>query len=270
MSDSRELISKRMLEMGVAPKRSLGQNFLVADHVIQKIIHKVAFYKAKQIIEIGPGLGALTESLVKMGQPLTLLELDREFSAYWKRVSKDNPQVTLIEGDALDAKWDELTTRPGTLLVSNLPYQIGARVVIDLSQGRPNLERMVLMFQKEVAQRLMAGPSTKEYGLLTVVAQAAWKIQFVSDAGPGDFYPPPRVSSRVISFERKPNVITPHFVDFVKRAFSQRRKFMLKSFAAEREKLTALVIELGYTEKVRAEEITVEHYLKLADSIERI
>lgn len=270
MSDNRERINKRMLEMGVAPKRSLGQNFLVADHVIQKIIHKVAHYKAKQIVEIGPGLGALTESLVKMGQPLTLLELDREFSAYWKRVSKDSPHVTLIEGDALDAQWSELAANPGTLLVSNLPYQIGARVVIDLSQGLPNLERMVLMFQKEVAQRLMAEPSTKEYGLLTVVAQAAWKIQFVSDAGPGDFYPPPRVSSRVVSFERRPTVITPHFVDFVKRAFSQRRKFMLKSFAAEREKLTALVIELGYSEKVRAEEITIEHFLKLADSIERI
>lgn len=270
MSDNRERINKRMLEMGVAPKRSLGQNFLVADHVIQKIIHKVAGYKPKQMIEIGPGLGALTESLIKMGPPITLLELDREFSNYWRRVDGEQAHVTLIEGDALDAKWDELSKHPETTLVSNLPYQIGARVVIELSQASHNINRMVLMFQKEVAQRLMAQPSSKDYGLLTVVAQAGWKVQFVSDAGPGDFYPPPRVASRVLSFERKENVITPHFVDFVKRAFSQRRKFMLKSFAAEREKLTALVIELGYSDKVRAEEITVEHYLKLAEAIKTI
>jgi 16S rRNA (adenine1518-N6/adenine1519-N6)-dimethyltransferase len=222
------------------------------------------------MIEIGPGLGALTESIVKMNVPTTLFELDREFSAYWSRVAKENPHIKLIEGDALDADCAAAAPEPGTLLVSNLPYQIGARIVIEMSQGPANIDRMVLMFQKEVGQRLAAQPKTKEYGLLTVVAQAAWKIQTVSEAGPGDFYPPPRIASRVLSFERKNTVVTAHFVEFVKRAFSQRRKFMLKSFAAEREKLTQAVIDLGYSDKVRAEEITVEHFMQLAETIKTI
>ena len=148
-------------------------------------------------------------------------------------------------------------------MVSNLPYQIGARVVIDRSLGPDSVTKMILMFQKEVAQRLMATPSTKDYGFLTVVAQAQWKIRLLLEAKPNDFYPAPKVTSRVLIFERLKPMVDEFFVEFVKKAFAQRRKFMLKSFGPEKEQLLALLQTLGYDEKVRAEEISVEHFCEL-------
>ena len=272
--DQKQKILNRLAEMELSPKRSLGQNFLVSESVIHRILAQVRSYQPQNIIEIGPGLGSLTEGLQKLGCPLKLIELDREFAGYWKRRSAhqqgaEMSSLEIVEGDALQFEEKEWVWGEKTLLVSNLPYQIGARVVIDRSCGPLNIQRMVLMFQKEVAQRLAAEPSTKDYGFLTVVAQAEWKIHPVTDAGSHDFYPPPRVTSRVLAFERKNHVVDDFFVSVVKKAFSQRRKFMLKSFAAEKEMVLTVLQALGYDEKVRAEEIQVEHYIELVKKLRK-
>lgn len=260
--DQKAVILNRMQVMGIAPKRSLGQNFLVSETVIEHILQQVRSFKPQKIIEIGPGLGALTEGLIKIGVPLQLIELDREFARFWKSLADQNSQekLRLLEADALKADWDPLVSEE-TLLVSNLPYQIGARVVIDRSVAPRAITKMVLMFQKEVAQRLMATPRTKEYGFLTVVAQAAWAVRNLLEAGPRDFYPPPNVTSRVVIFERRSAFeVDEGFVEFVKTAFSQRRKFLLKAFGQEKAHLLDILKALGYDEKVRAEEVSVEHF----------
>lgn len=265
MASPRGIIEKRMLEMGIAPKRSLGQNFLIAEHVIYKITDEALRRKPAQIIEVGPGLGALTEVIHKSGIPLLLVELDRELAEYWR---KRGYQV--IEEDALKVNWDALSLPERTLLLSNLPYQIASRLIIDRSLGPLNIENMILMMQKEVAQRLMSEPRTKDYGFLTVVAQAYWKMRLLCEAGPGDFYPAPNVASRVLTFERKTSTLpNPAFVEFIKKAFTNRRKFMIKNFSNGRE-LSDILRTFNYSEKVRAEEISVEDFIGIFNALKAL
>src|SRR5690606_8077538 len=111
------------------------------------------------IVEVGPGLGSLTEDLLACGNNLLLIELDAKFAEFWR-----SRGVDVIEGDALDLRWDELRLPAGSRLVSNLPYQIGSRLVVDVSVSAPAIDSMVLMFQKEVAERMAAAPKSKAYG----------------------------------------------------------------------------------------------------------
>lgn len=248
---------QRMEEMGISPKRSLGQNFLINPAVIKKIIEAAKSTKADQLIEIGPGLGALTEHLRLLEKPLRLFEMDHEFSRYWT-----GQGLTVIEGDALKLDWNDLNLPPKTTLVSNLPYQISARIVVELTSGPKQIDNMVLMFQREVADRLMGKPRTKDYGFLSVVAQLGWTMSKVSDAGTRDFFPPPRVLSRVLHFKRTatPSV---ELVQFVKKAFENRRKLMLKNFSECAAPMAEWLKANGLNEKVRAEELKPSDFVAL-------
>jgi 16S rRNA (adenine1518-N6/adenine1519-N6)-dimethyltransferase len=251
-------LKARMHEMEVLAKKSLGQNFLVNEAVIRKIIDRVSEASAPFLVEVGPGLGSLTEHLVDK-KPL-LIELDRVFVKFWR-----DRGFEVVEGDALKINWDSLSIPVGSWLVSNLPYQISTHIVVDRSLGPKNIVGMVLMFQKEVAERLMAKPRTAAYGFLSVIAQNFWEMKRVADAGPGDFHPPPKIASRVLSFTRKSNVaLDSGFVGFTKAAFAQRRKFLLKNLRAVGHKdwesvFTGMSINL----KARAEELTPEQFAEL-------
>lgn len=259
-------LQQRLEELGHSAKKSLGQNFLVSDHVIKKIIQKVETLSAEKIIEIGPGLGALTEELLKLNVPLTLIEMDHHLAEYWKQRGCD-----LVEGDALQISWKNWL-QPSVCLVSNLPYQISSSLVIDRSIDSPTLGGMILMFQKEVAQRIQATARRDDYGLLSVVAQSFWKIELVSEAGPRDFFPPPKVASRVLCFRPLDSGISERklFLTLVKESFKQRRKLLksnLKSFLAslkvpENDFLDWLG-QHGLKETARAEELSPDLFRKL-------
>jgi 16S rRNA (adenine1518-N6/adenine1519-N6)-dimethyltransferase len=259
MSLKEELLFK-MQGLGIEPKRSLGQNFLISDHIVSEVIEHVERRAPSFIIEVGPGLGALTERVIERSWPRRIIELDRKFAEYWRRRGEE-----VLEADALQVKWPELGLPAGTLLLSNLPYQIGSRLVIEVSPGPPELETMVLMFQREVAERLMAEPRTKDYGFLTVVAQSFWSLNRVVDAGPDDFFPAPNVNSRVVSFKRRQvdARLGADFIAFIKAAFQFRRKFMLKSFKSEESSYKEILQKLGIGEKVRAEELQPTDFQKI-------
>ena len=222
--NARQRLQQRLEELQHVAKKSLGQNFLVSDLVISKILTKVESQKPEKIIEIGPGLGALTEGLIELKVPLQLIEMDYNFAAYWK-----GRELDLIQGDALQIDWTGLLA-PTTALVSNLPYQISSSIVIERSLDLAPLQFMVLMFQKEVAQRIQAPARRDDYGMLSVIVQNFWKIEIVSEAGPKDFQPPPKVASRVLFFKpiETPIKDRKFFLRLVKEAFKQRRK-LLKS-----------------------------------------
>lgn len=257
-------LKARLEEMGLAPKKAFGQNFLVNEQVIKKIISAVRDRTFSDLIEIGPGLGALTEPLLEAGLHPRLIELDRDLVEYWRA-----RQMDVIDHDAVKLDWSTLGLRSESLLVSNLPYQISTHLVVDRCFGPVTLKYMVLMFQKEVAQKLCALPRTPEYGLLSVMAQTYFKIQRVTDAAPKDFFPAPKVASRVLSFERKPDSdLPPRFLTFLKGAFAFRRKFLLKNLKAvvdkaSAERLPGLFQSLGLNEKARAEELTVAQFAAL-------
>lgn len=256
-------LRQRLVEMGIEPKRSLGQNFLTNQHVIEKIIQATKNHLHEQLIEIGPGPGSLTDHLKTLTKNFKVIELDRKISEYWRQ------QLTVLEEDALKANWQELTGHTPTTLVSNLPYQISSSLVVELSTTDQSVEDMVLMFQKEVAERIVAAPNQKTYGLLSVVAQLAWNIEKVADAGPGSFFPPPKVASRVLSFHKKPQSLDQDFLNFVKACFQQRRKQVLKVLLKQKQN-TVLDehifdwLELkGYGKTLRAENITADDYVEL-------
>lgn len=265
MSSVRERVMSRLQAQGASPKRSLGQNFLVSDSVVDRILNVARGAKpAAAIVEVGPGLGSLTDGLREMAPQFLVVELDREFASLWREAG-----VRVVEADALALDWETLGLPTGSLLVSNLPYQISSSLVIERSVRPCGISRMVLMFQKEVAQRLVAKPKTAEYGLLTAIAQTFWDVRTVLEAGPRDFHPAPRVASRVVEFRERTDDASAMGLDrarylaFVKAAFSHRRKLMAKNLAGEAGAEAALRA-LGHDpSRVRAEELGPSEFVRL-------
>ena len=260
-------LEKRLQELDHSAKKSLGQNFLISDIVIEKILAAAATFECQKIVEIGPGCGALTDLLIDKYTDIKLIELDRDLFNFWKSQGMD-----IINQDALQMDWRPYADR---LLVSNLPYQISSSLVIERSLDAQSLVGMVLMFQKEVAQRIRATHQTEHYGMLSIIAQEFWDIQTVCDAGPRDFKPPPKVASRVLLFKsRKTNIADPKaYLSFVKAAFQQRRRILktnLQGLDAKYDlnRLIDWLKQNRKTEKVRAEELSVieinslYHFLK--------
>lgn len=230
---AREKLKLRLEELNHTAKKSLGQNFLVADHVIDKIISQAARVANGGLVEIGPGLGALTDALKKIDPELHVIEFDHGLAEYWR-----GQNLNVIEQDALKYDWTQISKKS---LISNLPYQIAASLVVELSITETCIENMVLMFQKEVAQRIKSVGDDDHYGFLSVIAQLFWDVEKLCDAGPGDFSPPPKIASRVLTFKKKlnPAITDRHdLLKFVKNIFQNRRrqiKSILKSFMTDEE-----------------------------------
>jgi 16S rRNA (adenine1518-N6/adenine1519-N6)-dimethyltransferase len=248
-------------DLKVHAKRSLGQNFLVNQHIVEKILATVKGLSPKALVEIGPGLGALTEGLLKLRLPLTLIELDRRFAEDWRARGCE-----VLEADALQVDWLALNLPGSTVLVSNLPYQIAGRLMVEFASGPTAVTDLVLMMQREVADRVLGAPRGADYGFLSVVVQAAFAVGKVVDAGPKDFRPAPKVRSRVLHLKRR-TTLDPQFTAFVKTSFQNRRKFLLKNFPAAHDAMLDALRDLGYSEKARAEELSVVHYQTLFERL---
>lgn len=212
--------------MGAKPLKSLGQNFLIDNQVIERIVDYGKIDYEKKIYEIGPGLGSLTRKIYdRHGLLPTLIELDRSFAGYWKEEGYE-----VYNQDALKFDWSSVD-KP-SVLISNLPYQISSRLILDLFVKDPPFDQMILMFQKEVGQRLRAYPEDKKtYGLTSVVAQLNWKMEVVTNVSPFAFFPRPEVESQVLFFEKKKDEIGDRqaFLNHLKKVFNSRRKKMKSS-----------------------------------------
>ncbi len=271
----KEKLLARLEEIGNdGPKRSLGQNFLISEIVIDRIIKAVQRYIGEEIVEIGPGLGSLTEELITLKKPLTLIELDRKFADYWRSRSESD-LTKVIEGDALRIDWDPILKTKQALLVSNLPYQISSSLLIDRCMNPYTFSAMILMFQKEVAQRIVAESRSKDYGLLTVIAQNFWKVDLLCECAPRDYYPAPNVASRVLVFKVRTDAIEfslrPEFLKFVKAGFAHRRKHLYSNLKGQYfssrnlpESILANAFEKSeISAKARAEELSPEKFREL-------
>ena len=265
------LIKEKLAELEAGPKKSLGQNFLVSDQVIEKIIKKATGFDC-QLIEIGPGLGALTERLIEIHRaPFALIELDRQFVKKWS-----DRGMSVIAGDALQIDWNQFSPLSEKVLLSNLPYQIAASLVIERSLDPQPFRGMVLMFQKEVAQKIKARHGDENYGMLSVIAQEYWDIEMVLEASSKDFFPPPKVASRVLSFSSRKSEMEnrPSFLKFVKSCFSQPRKLMVSNLShqlnLDKLVLSDLLESQKINTKARAEELTPTQFRDLYKQVKKI
>ncbi|MGE3972937.1 MAG: 16S rRNA (adenine(1518)-N(6)/adenine(1519)-N(6))-dimethyltransferase RsmA [Bdellovibrionales bacterium] len=253
-------VKAKLAELGISPKRALGQNFLINQSSCQKILQAVQSFGPKSIIEVGPGLGAITELLLTLNVPMKVMELDSKFSEMWR-----SRGVDVLEGDALHVNWTQLGMPEPTTLVSNLPYQISSRLVVDRCLEPGSVRHMVLMFQKEVAERMMSKHGVKEYGLLSVIAQSAWDIEKLFEISSKDFFPPPAVASRVLVFKFKGQALEQRYLNLVKAAFGQRRKLLLSNLSkyASGESVKKCFEKLGLNPQCRAEELSPRQFQEI-------
>lgn len=217
----------------VKAKKHLGQHFLKNDQICERIAqHLTGHAGYTQILEIGPGMGALTKFLLKLEKFKTsVVEIDSESVAY---LEKNYPELKgyIYSEDFLRMKLDELYSEPFAV-AGNFPYNISSQIVFKILDYKDLVPEMVGMFQKEVAQRFAGGPGNKEYGIISVLAQAYYDIEYLFTVDETEFIPPPKVKSGVIRMKRKIGVelnCDPRlFKTVVKTAFNQRRKTMRNS-----------------------------------------
>lgn len=272
--DSLPPLREVIAEHDLAPKKSLGQNFLLDLNVTDKIVRcaqerYVGDWSHVHAFEIGPGPGGLTRSLLKSEvKHVTAIEFDpRAVAAQMPTVNKLKDRLAVIEQDALACDLLALACAP-RIIVANLPYNIATPLLVNwLRQLRYDHNAycsMTLMFQKEVAERICAAPNTKAYGRLAVMVQWLCDVQIVYNLPPSAFTPPPKVDSAVVHFA--PKVLSenaPEFVDVERvtaQAFGQRRKMIRSSLKTYSQAIEALGIE----ETRRAETLSVGEYLDLA------
>jgi 16S rRNA (adenine1518-N6/adenine1519-N6)-dimethyltransferase len=244
-------------------KKSFGQNFLVNAGVIEKIIAAVDPQPTDQILEIGPGPGALTRRLAASGATIVAVDADRDMIGQLHDEFADTANVTIIHNDILQYAWDDFLEHNSIKVVGNIPYNISSPILFWLADHRARIAYATLTIQREVALRLTAEPNTKAYGALTIGIQSVAQIQRLFDIQPGSFRPAPKVTSSTIqlTFPNPPPyaIDNPQALrDTVRMAFSKRRKMLRNSFEVERLEAA------GIDPTRRPETLSIDEFIKLS------
>jgi 16S rRNA (adenine1518-N6/adenine1519-N6)-dimethyltransferase len=252
---------------GHQARKRFGQNFLVSPGIIRKIVEAIAPRRDDRIVEIGPGLGALTEPLLALLDHLHVVEIDRDLIA---RLSQRFPpeRLTIHQGDAL--AFDFTALGPDLRVVGNLPYNISTPLLFHLAEAADSVRDMHFMLQKEVVDRMVAAPGTSDYGRLSVMLQYRFDMERLFRVPPGAFDPAPQVDSAIVRLlPRPPAELTVRdesiFSKLVATAFGQRRK-MLRNNLRELFDEPGLVA-VGIVPTARAEELAVADYIRMANSL---
>lgn len=256
-------------------KKSLGQNFLIDDHYIRKIIGAVSPSEGDAIVEIGPGRGALTEQLVDSGANVVAIELDHDLSRLLaERFCNSNLRV--VEADVLTLDFRSLIDSPHAedagrdkKLVANLPYYISTAILQRLADQREVFKELVLMFQKEVVQRVTAEPGDSERGYLTVIVEAAFEVNRLFDIPPEAFLPRPKVWSSVVRLCPKDITLAnpDSFRAIVSLGFRQKRKTILNNLRSEISNAAEILERSEIEPTRRAESLTLMEWIRLSDHV---
>ncbi|UKJ08466.1 16S rRNA (adenine(1518)-N(6)/adenine(1519)-N(6))-dimethyltransferase RsmA [Solitalea lacus] len=253
----------------VRAKKHLGQHFLTDKNIAQKIVEslrpEIGF---SEVLEVGPGMGVLTDFLVKKTEYKTsLIDIDGESIEF---LHKKYPELKdrIIHGDFLEMDFSKVFQQQFAI-IGNFPYNISSQIIFKIIENRAMVPEMVGMFQKEVGERVAAKPGGKEYGILSVLTQAYYKIEYLFTVKPGVFNPPPKVNSGVIRLTRKENTELgcneKLFFQVVKAAFNQRRKQLRNALSQfqPKGKIDESVLEL------RAEKLSVEDFVNITQLLEK-
>lgn len=253
---------------GLRPKKKFGQNFLHDGNHMAKIMDAARLSPGDVVLEVGPGTGALTERLVEAGANVVAVEIDRDMEPILQ--SRLGDKIALHIGDALDGKH---TINHGVLqllgerpfkLIANLPYNIASPLIANLAIDHLSMTGMVVMIQKEVADRLLSPPGTKAYGPLGILIQALFEVERVGVLKPGCFYPPPSIDSAVVALHRRDEPLCDDakaLGELLHKLFSKRRKQLGTSLGREAK------LPKGVEITMRPEQLSVEQLCELARSV---
>ena len=248
--------------------KGLGQNFLIDADIVRGIVEAADICAGDEVLEIGPGIGTLTQGLLEAGAHVTAVEVDKKLPAVLKETLAGYENFRLVEGDILKINLSELMPKPFKV-AANLPYYITTQILLTLLEKDLPTTKIVTMVQREVAERMTAAPGSKIYGALSVAVQFRSEPRIAFDVPPESFLPSPEVTSAVVVCDvRKPpfDVDEDFFFKVVRTAFAQRRKTLLNSLASfGREKLLASGIDV----KRRAETLSLEEFAALATALQK-
>ena len=277
-SKTKEIIEKN----GFNFKKNFGQNFLIDQNILDNIIDAAEITKDDFVLEIGPGIGSLTQYLAENAGKVVAVEIDKTLIPILSETLAGYDNLEIINEDVLkldiNKLIDEKNAGKPIKVVANLPYYITTPIIMELLERRMNVKSITVMVQKEVADRMQAKPKTKDYGALTAA------VQYYSDANinfivpPGCFMPRPNVDSAVITLDiRQENIYDVKdenlMFRIIKAAFGQRRKTLLNglnntaNLNLSKEELTSSLIELGVDERIRGEALSVEEFARLSNII---
>jgi len=266
LTEMRQVLGDR----GIQLTKSLGQNFLHDTHQLQRIAAAAELSPTDKVIEIGPGLGPLTELLLQQAGEMLAIEMDARLVEFLRGRFGAVPKLHLIHADALRWLREHPRDWSGWKLVANLPYSVASPILVELAQANRGPERMVVTLQFEVAQRLTASPDSEHYGLLTLLVGLAYAPGPRFKIPGGCFFPSPDVMSACVTLVRRPVPLLPAeqtraFARLVKLALSQRRKKMIKLLKAAwpLPQLEAAFAELGLDPLVRGEKLSLEQFVRL-------
>lgn len=247
----------------VRPKKHLGQHFLTDIPTAHRIADGLGALDGGLVLEVGPGMGVLTGRLLeRFGERLWVIEIDNESVEYLSEKFPDLIPRILAE-DFLQLNLKKITEGPVSV-IGNFPYNISSQILFHLLEYRDQVMEITGMFQREVAKRLTSGPGNKEYGILSVLMGAFYESEYLYSVSPDVFLPPPKVTSGVIRFVRKPDITLPcspvTFKRIVKMAFNQRRKTLRNALSA----IWSPELETTGYGGQRAEQLSVEQFFQLA------
>ncbi|AFH66062.1 16S rRNA (adenine(1518)-N(6)/adenine(1519)-N(6))-dimethyltransferase RsmA [Paenibacillus caseinilyticus] len=265
---------------GFKLKKSLGQNFLIDTNVLNKIVGAAELDKTKGALEIGPGIGALTQQLAKAAARVTAVEIDQRLLPLLKETLAPYPHASVIHGDVLQVSLNDLFKEhfsecSGVSVVANLPYYVTTPIIMKLLEEKLPLENIVVMIQKEVAERMAAGPGGKEYGSLSIAVQYYCEPEIVAIVPHTVFIPQPNVDSAVIKLKvrQQPPVDVEDedfFFDVIQASFTQRRKTIYNNLSAKyftkenKGELEGLLREAGIEPSRRGETLSMQEYAELS------
>lgn len=271
-----------MARHGIAPKKKFGQNFLTSDMIVSRIADTPSEDPEVGVLEIGPGIGTLTEALADRYKKVVSVEIDETLLPVLEETVGWRDNVTIVNGDAMKLDLDEFVKEHfGDMKVcvcANLPYYITSPIIMKILESGHLFESVTVMIQKEVAERLAAEAGSNDYGAITVVASYLAKVEKCFNVAPGNFLPAPKVTSaviRMVPYKEPPVAVKDpeNMQKIIKAAFEQRRKMLAGAISAatcrvSKAQIAEKIVEAGLPADIRGEKLSLADFARLSDLLE--
>lgn len=262
-------------------QKKYGQNFLIDTHVLEKIVEAANITKDDCVLEIGPGIGTMTQYLAENAREVIAVEIDKNLIPILADTLSSYKNVTILEADILKVDMEQIVAQYNRgkpiKVVANLPYYITTPIIMGLLEGCAPIENITIMVQKEVADRMQVGPGTKDYGALSLAVQYYAKPEIVANVPPNCFMPRPNVGSAVIRLTKY--TLPPVYAEdpgfmfaLIRASFNQRRKMLVNGLingglGLTREKIQEALVKIKVPETIRGEKLTLEQFAQLSNEL---